>query len=76
MKRFWVLLLTAALWSGQSLAQSVVPFSDTDYLSKETENPVTRRVTLPLRYGQTSSTAQTILLSPSSNSTKQWCHSG
>jgi hypothetical protein len=41
--------LVAALWSGQSLGQSETPVSDTE-LSKETENPVTRRITLPLRY--------------------------
>jgi hypothetical protein len=41
--------ISAALWSGQSLAQSATPLSDTD-LSKEAENPVTRQVTLPLRY--------------------------
>jgi hypothetical protein len=39
----------AALWSGQSMAQSAAPLSDTE-LSKEIENPVTRRITLPLRY--------------------------
>ena len=39
----------AAIWSGQSLAQSAAPVSDTE-LSKEIENPVTRRITLPLRY--------------------------
>jgi hypothetical protein len=33
------------------LAQSAIPVSDTDtQLSKEIENPVTRRITLPLRY--------------------------
>jgi hypothetical protein len=42
-------LAVAALWSGQSLAQSPTPLSDTE-LSKDTENPVTRRITLPLRY--------------------------
>ena len=41
----------AALWSGRSLAQSEAPLNDTDTeLSKEVENPVTRRITLPLRY--------------------------
>jgi hypothetical protein len=39
----------AALWSGQSLAQTGVPMSADD-LSKESENPVTRLITLPLRY--------------------------
>jgi len=43
--------LTAAaiLWGGQSLAQTTMPTSDTE-VSKETENPVTRQITLPLRY--------------------------
>jgi hypothetical protein len=36
---------------GQSLAQPAAPVSDPDAeLSKEIENPVTRRITLPLRY--------------------------
>ena len=44
-------LAIAALWSGQSLAQAAAPVSDTNTeLSKEIENPVTRRITLPLRY--------------------------
>jgi hypothetical protein len=41
--------LVAALWSSHSLAQSSAPPSDDD-LSKETENPVTRHITFPLRY--------------------------
>jgi hypothetical protein len=49
MKRVVAVLPIAALWSSQSLAQSATPLSDTD-LSKETENPVTRQITLPLRY--------------------------
>jgi hypothetical protein len=48
-KRILAGLLIAMLWSGQSLAQSDTPLSDND-LSKETENPVTRHITLPLRY--------------------------
>ena len=39
----------AALWCGQSLAQSATPLIDTE-LSKDTENPVTPHITLPLRY--------------------------
>ena len=39
----------ATLWSDQSLAQSATPMSDTE-LSKEIENPVTRYITVPLRY--------------------------
>jgi hypothetical protein len=39
------------LANGQSLAQTAALESDTDTeLSKEIENPVTRRITLPLRY--------------------------
>jgi hypothetical protein len=43
------ILPVAALWGGQSLAQLGSPMSDAD-LSKESENPVTRQITLPLRY--------------------------
>jgi hypothetical protein len=42
-------LTMAAHWSGQSMAQSAAPLSDTE-LSKEPDNPVTRRIILPLRY--------------------------
>jgi hypothetical protein len=49
MKKRGVVLAIAALWSGQCVAQSATPISATD-LSKEAENPVTRRITLPLRY--------------------------
>jgi hypothetical protein len=45
-----VVLPIAALWCRQSFAQSGAPVNDTDYLSKETENPVTRKITVPLRY--------------------------
>ena len=44
-----VVVTIAALWSSQSLAQSGAPVSDTE-LSKEAENPVTRYITLPMRY--------------------------
>ena len=45
-----IFLAMATLWGGQCLAQSAPPTpSDTD-LSKEIENPVTRQITLPLRY--------------------------
>ena len=46
-------LALAALSSGQSVAETATPMSNTDtdtQLSKEIENPVTRRITLPLRY--------------------------
>jgi hypothetical protein len=49
MKKRGVVLAIAALGSSQSLAQSAAPISATD-LSKDAENPVTRRITLPLRY--------------------------
>ena len=45
-----LVLPVAALWCSQSFAQSGMPVDDTDYLSKETENPVTRRIIVPLRY--------------------------
>ena len=37
------------LWSNQALSRSEAPESDTQ-ISKQIENPVTRRITLPLRY--------------------------
>ena len=42
-------LAIPALLSAASMAQSATSFSDTE-LSKEIENPVTRRITVPLRY--------------------------
>jgi hypothetical protein len=48
-KRITAILAIGTLSSGQTLAQSAAPVSDTE-LSKEIENPVTRRITLPLRY--------------------------
>ena len=48
-KRSSIFFATAALWSGQALAQTPAPITDTE-LSKDTENPVTRQITLPLRY--------------------------
>jgi len=49
-----VLLTIATLWSIQSPAQTASPasdatLSDTEF-SKDSENPVTRQITLPLRY--------------------------
>jgi len=43
------LAAAAILWGGQSFAQTAAPISDTE-LSKEADNPVTRQITLPLRY--------------------------
>lgn len=48
-QRAAVIIIMAALWSGQSLAQTPAPISNTD-LSKDVENPVSRQITLPLRY--------------------------
>jgi len=48
-KRVVAALTIATLWSSQSLAQSGAPLSNTDW-SKEAENPLTRHLTLPLRY--------------------------
>jgi hypothetical protein len=42
------MLAIGTFWAGRSLAQSAVP-SDPE-ISKDIENPVTRRTTLPLRY--------------------------
>ena len=45
--------LVAALCGGRALAQSDLPVSDAEIdteISKDVENPVTRRMTLPLRY--------------------------
>jgi hypothetical protein len=48
--RLWVAAsLLAALWGGQSAAQSDLSESDTE-VSKDVENPVTRRITVPFRY--------------------------
>lgn len=48
-KRSIAVLLVALLWASQALAQSAAPLSNTD-ASKEAENPVSRQITLPLRY--------------------------
>jgi hypothetical protein len=45
-----VVVAMAAIWCRQSFAQSGAPVNNSDYLSKETENPVTRKITVPLRY--------------------------
>jgi len=51
-ERLAIVLALATLASTQSQAQSATPVSDTDTeVSKQVENPVTRRITLPLRYG-------------------------
>jgi hypothetical protein len=48
-KRAAGVLPFALLWAGQALAQAAPPLSN-DEVSKEAENPVTRQITLPLRY--------------------------
>jgi hypothetical protein len=48
-KRVGAVLPVAVLWAVQALAQSAMPLNNTGF-SKETENPVTRQITLPLRY--------------------------
>jgi hypothetical protein len=48
--RLWVAAaLLAVLWSGHSLAQSDDSDTDTE-ISKDVENPVTHRITVPFRY--------------------------
>jgi hypothetical protein len=42
-------LLVTPLWASQALAQSAAPLTN-DEASKEAENPVSRQITLPLRY--------------------------
>jgi hypothetical protein len=49
MRHIAFVLAVAMLLSGPSMAQLAAPVSDTG-ISKEIENPVTRRITLPLRY--------------------------
>ena len=49
MPRIAPVIAVGVFWTGQSVAQSAAPLSDTE-VSKEVENPVTRRITLPLRY--------------------------
>jgi hypothetical protein len=50
-KRIAPALVVASLWSSQALAKSVTEENDTDTeISRQVENPVTRRITVPLRY--------------------------
>jgi hypothetical protein len=50
-KPFALAIALALFSSSQSLAQTAMATNDTDTeLSKEIENPVTRRITVPLRY--------------------------
>jgi hypothetical protein len=48
-KRHAAVPVIAVLWAGQALAQSPPPLNN-DEVSKETENPVSHQITLPLRY--------------------------
>jgi hypothetical protein len=50
MKRRIIILAVVALWSDRCVAQSAAPISATDF-SKDAQNPVTRRITLPLPTG-------------------------
>lgn len=50
-KRLALVFVVTSFWSSQALAQSTTAESDTDTeISKQVENPVTRRITVPLRY--------------------------
>ena len=48
-KRVGAIVALTILWSSPALSQSETPESDTE-ISKQIENPVTHRITLPLRY--------------------------
>jgi hypothetical protein len=48
-KRVAIVLPFALLWAGQALAQATAPLTNNE-VSKEAENPVSRQITLPLRY--------------------------
>ena len=48
-ERIGAVVALTTLWSNQALSRSEAPESDTQ-ISKQIENPVTRRITLPLRY--------------------------
>lgn len=66
-------LAVATIWASQSLAQSLTPISNDDF-SKETENPITRQITLPLRYEADFQMVHMNSLSLRSKSIRQWCH--
>jgi hypothetical protein len=75
-KRTGTVLLIATLWSGQALSQSAASVSETDTeLSKEIENPVTRRITLPLRYEADFLDGAYKATKDISRSTRPWCRS-
>jgi hypothetical protein len=48
-KRIGACVALTTLWSNHALSQSETPKSDTE-ISKQIEIPITRRITLPLRY--------------------------
>jgi hypothetical protein len=48
-KRAAAIAPIAVFWAGQALAQATMPLTN-DEASKEAENPVSRNITLPLRY--------------------------
>ena len=68
-------LTIATLWSSQSLAQSGAPLSDIDW-SKEAENPLTRHITLPLRYEAEFQDGADKLTKSTLKSIKRLCRSG
>ena len=48
-KRLAAVLPIILFWADGALAQTAAPLNN-DEISKETENPVSRQITLPLRY--------------------------
>jgi hypothetical protein len=79
MNRPIALAVALALLSGsQSLAQTVMATNDTDTdteLSKEIENPVSRRITLPLRYEADFLDGAYYATKDTSKSIRPYCHS-
>ena len=67
-------LIAAAFWSGQAVAQTPMPITNDDF-SKETENPVTRQITLPSAIRRISLTARTSSQRTHSNSIRLYCRS-
>jgi hypothetical protein len=65
----------AVLSASPALAQVPTPVTNTDF-SKETENPVTRHITLPLRYEANFLDGVDKLTSPLLKSTRQSYRSG
>jgi hypothetical protein len=74
MKPAAVLVITA-LSAGHALGQVPTPVNNTDF-SKETENPVTRQITLPLQYQADFSDVPTGLPNQPLRSTRRLCRFG